>query len=235
MQKLLEPCNIKLASVGKLNAKHDLLVRALNGHMSPTQRFVLSELLRQIDFLDESLGRVNEEIDKAMGPFREAAALLTSVPGISKQSAEAIVAEIGCDLETFPTADKFCAWTGTTPGSNESAGKRRASRSRHGNVYLKTMSVQAARGAVRTHGSYCSALYHRLVKRRGDGRAILAVAHSIMTSIYFMPKRNGTYDELGADYFARRKPEAIVRECMRRLKQCGYVATVQPVDTPVAA
>lgn len=266
VQKLLEPCNIKLASVatnvlgvsgrlildalaagetdaakmadlakGKLNAKHDLLVRALNGHMSPTQRFILSELLRQIDFLDESLGRINAEIDRAMVPFREAVALLTSVPGISEQTAEAVIAEIGCDLETFPTADQFCAWSGTAPGSNESAGKRRASRSRHGNVYLKTMSVQIARGAVRTHGSYCGALYHRLVKRRGDGRAILAVAHSIMTSIYFMLKRKVTYDELGADYFAKRKPDAIVRECVRRLKQCGYDAMLQPTEQAVAA
>lgn len=266
VQKLLETCNIKLASVatdvlgvsgrlildslaagetdasrmaqmakGRLRAKEDLLVRALNGHMTATQRFVLSELLRQIDSLDESLRRINDEIDKNMYPFREAAGLLVTVPGLSEQSAEAILAEIGCDLQAFPTADKFCAWAGVAPGSNESGGRKKNCRSRHGNVYLKTVSVQVARGAVRTRDSYCSALYNRLVRRRGDGRAILAVAHSILTSIYYMLKRKFKYDELGADYFAKRKPEAIVRECIRRLQQCGYKATLQPAEAMLTA
>jgi len=266
IQKLLEPCNIKLASVatdvlgvsgrailtalsngetdvvklanmakGKLQSKHERLIRSLNGNMTATQRLILSELLNLVNAQEESLSRINKAIDEIMPPFQESANILMTVPGLNKQSAEAILAEIGCTLDTFPTVDKFCAWAGVAPGNNESAGKKKNTRSRDGNVYLRTASVQVARGAVRTHDTYCGALYHRLVRTRGDGRAIVAVAHSILAAIYFMLKRKIDYNELGADYFAKRKPEAVVRECVRRLKQCGFDTKLEPIELAQAA
>jgi transposase len=265
VHKLLEPCNIKLASVatdifgatgravldalaggetdaakmtqlakGQLKNKAPQLVRALEGHMTASQRLVLSELLKQIDSLNDSLGRITLAIDEAMRPFESAVETLVTIPGIGKQAAETILAETGTDMGTFPTADKFCAWAGVAPGNNQSGGKTKKAKTRSGNVYLRTILVQIARCAVRSD-NYYRALYSRLVKRLGDGRAIMAVAHAILQAIYYMLSRHQNYQELGSDYYAKRDPQAIVKECMRRLNRCGFEVTLSPTEMAAAA
>ena len=266
VQKLLEPCNIKLGDVasdvlgvsgramlnalaagetdpakmadlakGTLRNKTTDLTRALTGRMNAAQRLVLTELLRQIDSIDQSLGRIEEAIDEQMRPFLPAVELLTTIPGMGKHSAQAILAEIGTDMNNFPSPEKICAWAGVAPGNNESGGKPKNAKSRHGNVSLRTALVQAARCAVRDGDNYFHALYNRLVRRRGDGRAIMAVAHSILQAIYYILLREEEYRELGADYFEKRKPDAIVRECLRRIAQCGFEAILKPVEMAIAA
>jgi hypothetical protein len=137
-------------------------------------------------------------------------------------------------MSTFPTADKLCAWAGVAPGSNQSGGKAKSAKTRKGNAYLRTILVQAARSAVKTD-TYNRALYRKLVKNRGDGRAIMAVAHSILKAIHYMLSRQQPYRDLGPDYLTNRRPEDVIKECRRRLASIGYDFNIEPKEIAIAA
>jgi transposase len=183
-------------SKGRLRDKRAALEQALLGRVGPVHRFVLGELLCQIDSLDESIARFDEEIAQVMAPFAEAVALLDTIPGVAQASAEVIVSEIGTDMGRFPGARHLCAWAGVAPGNDESGGKRLSGRVRQGNQSLRRVLVQAAHAAARTKGTYLSSLFHRLAGRRGKKRAILAVAHSILVSVYHMLVSKESYSPL---------------------------------------
>ena len=146
---------------------------------------------------------------------------MDTAPGINQRAAEAILAEIGVDMSQFPTANHLAAWSGLAPGNNESGGKRYSGRTRKGNQTLRAMMVQVAHAAKRKKGSYASALYKRLVGRRGKKRAIIAVARSLMVSIYHMLTRQEAYADLGSDYFETRRKEGKVGRLTRQLKKAA--------------
>jgi len=211
------------------------LVKALEGRVKPHHRFVLTELLCQIDSLDETLERFNEQIEAYCRPFEEAVVLLDTIPGVGRETAEVIVAEIGTDMGRFPTANHLAAWAGVAPGNNESGGKRRSGRTRQGNKPLGAALNQAAHGAARTKDTYLSAQYHRLARRIGKKKAIVAVAHSILVIAYHLIQRKEPYRELGGDYFDKRRPEATARNLVKRLHRLGYQVSLQPAAVPAPA
>ena len=212
---------------GRLRDKRELLERALSGRVLPHQRFILAELLCQIDSLDETIRRFNDQIVATCAPFEQAVAHLDTIPGVARATAELIVSEIGTDMTRFPTPGHLAAWAGVAPGSNESAGKRLSGRVRQGNHALRAGLVQAANAAAHTR-TYLSAQYHRLAGRRGRKRAIMAVAHSILVIAYRLIERGEDYQNLGTDYLDRRRPEATARHLMARLTQLGYEVTLNP-------
>jgi transposase len=218
---------------GRLREKRPQLVRALEGRVKPHHRFVLSELLCQIDNLDETIARFDEQIQQACIPFEEAVMYLDTIPGVARTTAEIIVAEIGTDMSRFPSAADLASWAGVAPGNHESAGKRLSGKLRKGNKSLRTALNQAAHAAARTQDTYLSAQYRRLAKRRGKKKAIMAVAHTILTIAYHLILRHESYQELGSDYFERRNPEATARHLKKRLEQLGYAVTLQA--SPVTA
>lgn len=220
---------------GRLREKREALVKALEGRVKPHHRFVLTELLCQIDSLDEALERFNEQIEAYCRPFEEAVVLLDTIPGVARETAEIIVAEIGTDMSRFPTANHLAAWAGVAPGNNESGGKRRSGRTRQGNKPLGAALNQAAHGAARTKDTYLSAQYHRLARRIGKKKAIVAVAHSILVIAYHLIQRKEPYRELGGDYFDKRRPEATARNLVKRLHRLGYEVSLQPAAVPVPA
>src|SRR5205823_2754980 len=126
--------------------------------------------------------------------------LLDGVPGIGRETAELLVAEVGVDMSRFPSAAHLAAWVGLAPGNNQSAGKRRSSAIRKGNVWVRSALVQAAHGAVRVKGSYLGAQYRRIAARRGKKRALVAVAHTLIVIAYHIISRRELYREMGADY-----------------------------------
>ncbi len=168
---------------GRLREKREALVKALEGRVKLHHRFVLTELLCQIDSLDETITRFDEQIRQVSVPFEEAVALLDTIPGVARRAAEMIVAEIGSDMSRFPSADDLASWAGVAPGNHESAGKRYSGKTRKGNQTLRTTLTQAAHSATRTK-TYLAAQYRRLATRRGKKRAIMAVAHSILVMAY---------------------------------------------------
>jgi transposase len=229
------PAQMAELSKGRMREKREQLARALEGRVKPHHRFVLTELLCQIDNLDEAIARFDQEIERYCAPFEAAVVLLDTIPGIARQTAEIIVSEIGTDMQRFPTADHLASWAGVAPGNDESAGKRRSGKTRKGNKPLGAALNQAAHAASRTKGTYLSAQYHRLAGRRGKKKAIVAVAHSILVIAYHLIQRQEPYRELGGNYFDQRRPEATAKRLLKRLEQLGYAVQIQQQPSPVAA
>jgi transposase len=217
---------------GTLKGKRPELRRALQGHLTPTQRWVLGELLGRYQELEAALDRVNRQIREQVAvspdPFlAEAVQLLDTIPGVGEQVAETIIAEIGVDMSRFPSAGHLASWAGMCPGNNESAGKRRSGKTRKGSPYLRAMLVQAAWAASHTKGTYLSAQFHRLVRRMGKKKALVAVGHSILVIVYHVLSRRVSYAELGGDYFDRRNVEAQRQRLIRRLESLGLKVTIE--------
>lgn len=212
---------------GRLREKRDQLVQALAGRVKAHHRFVLTELLCQIDGLDETVARFDEQIEVYCRPFETAVELLDTIPGVSRRAAEVIVSEIGTDMGHFETADHLASWAGVAPGNNESAGKRRSSKTRHGNKSLGVILNQVAHAASRTKNTYLSAQYHRLAGRIGKKKAVVAVEHSILVICYHLIQRQEPYRELGGDYFDKRRPEATAKRLVKRLEKLGYQVLLQ--------
>lgn len=232
---------------GRLRNKIPELEKALTGRVQPHHRFLLAQQLEHIDFLDEQITEIGAEIARqvaalsssseppadsangtaanegpeAPGPvtWEEAVDLLDTIPGIDRQTAEMILAETGIDMRQFPTAKHLAAWAGVAPGNHESGGKHYSGRTRKGNRHLQTTLVQAAWAAVRSKGTFLKARYHRLAARRGKKRAIVAVAHTMLVSIWHMLSHGVAYKELGADYFNQRNKEAKVGYLTRQLEK----------------
>jgi transposase len=219
---------------GRMREKREELNKALEGRIKPHHRFVLTELLCQIDNLDEALARFDEQIKDYCRPFEEAVTQLDTIPGVARHTAEIIVSEIGVDMSRFPTADHLAAWAGVAPGNNESAGKRRSGKTRPGNKSLRAALNQAAHGAAHTKNTYLTAQYQRLAARRGKKKAIVAVMHSILVISYHLIQRNEPYRELGGDYFDKRKPEATAKRLVKRLERLGFQVSLQNMPVSVA-
>ncbi len=229
----VDPQALAELAKGRLRSTRDQLASALEGRVKPHQRFVLTELLSQIDSLDETIIRFDAQIQASCGPFDEAVELLDTIPGVARRTAEMLVAEIGPDMTRFPSADHLASWAGVAPGNNESAGKRASGKTRKGNRFLRTTLVQAAHAAARTRSTYLRAPYRRLAARRGKKRALLAVAHSMLVMAYYMIQRREPYREAGADFFDRLQPEDTARRLVKRLESLGYHVTLQNPATDV--
>jgi len=214
---------------GRMKSKKADLQKALRGLMGSHQRMMLAAQLRHIDYLDEEITRLDEEVKQRMLPFEEDLELVDTIPGVGRRTAEQLLAEIGTDMAQFPSAAHLCSWAGLAPGNNESAGKRKSGKTRKGNQKLRAALVEAARAAARTKQTYLSAQYHRIAARRGKNRAAVAVAHSILTIVYHMLQRRQAYIELGPTYYEARKKDVVVKQAIRRLESLGLEVTVRPV------
>jgi transposase len=222
-----DPIGLAQLARGRMRSKIAELEAALQGHVKPHHALILTELLCQIDGLEASIERLEADIEERSAPFREAVVLLDGIPGIAQTGAQVILAEIGTDMSRFPTAAHLCAWAGVAPGNNESAGKQRSGKTRKGNRALRRALVEAARAGVKAKGSYLQAQYYRLKPRCGANRALVAVAHSILQSIYYLLVRNEPYRDLGASHFDKLRPANTAKRLVGRLEQLGYKVTLE--------
>jgi transposase len=186
-----DPDRLADLTSGRLKATRAELFEALHGRVTAHHRFILKLHLTQIAALDTAVADIEARIGEALLPFRAAVSLLTTVPGVSDTAAAVIVAEIGDDMSTFPSAGHSLSWAGLCPRLDESAGKRRSTRTRQGAPWLKTTLVQTAWAASRKKQSYFHAQFLRLKSRRGPKKAILAVAASMLTDVYYMLRWRG--------------------------------------------
>ena len=215
---------------GRMREKIPQLEKALAGTFGTHQRFLIAQQLAHIDFLDALIERVSAQIAERVRPFEEFIALLDTITGIGRYTAEVLVAEIGVDLRRFPSAAHLCSWAGVAPGNNESAGKRKSGKTRKGSPWLRAALVEAAHAAGRTPHTYLGAQYRRLVARKGKKRAAVAVAHSILTIVYHVLTDREPYADLGGDYFDRRDQQAVQRHLVHRLEALGYTVSLQPKE-----
>jgi transposase len=184
---------------GKLKSKKAELRRALQGHFTPVQRWVLAEFLTRLEELEAALtrgeARSGEEVAVCPDPFvPQAVELLQSIPGVGERTAQTIVAEIGVDMERFPSAKHVASWAGVCPGNHESAGKRTSGRPAKGNEAMRTWAATHAKG------TFLQAKYQRLVKRMPKQKALGAIAHRLLVISYHLLSRRVAYTELGTDY-----------------------------------
>jgi transposase len=215
---------------GRLREKRPALRLALQGHVTAHHRFVLAELLDQLDDLERRIERFTRRIEETGGPFAAAIQRLAALPGFDQRSAQNVVAEIGTDMTRFPTDAHLASWAGICPGSHESAGKRQSGKTTKGSRWLRAALVQAAWAATHTKHSYFGAQYRRLVGRRGKKRALVAVAHSLLVVIYHVLRTGRQYHDLGVDYFEKLDASRIIRSHVRRLENLGYMVTLAPLQ-----
>jgi transposase len=221
-----DPAKLAALAQGLLKKKHEALVPALTGRVRPHHAFLLRQQLHVVDELTKTIDELDARIEECMRPFAEASAIVQTMKGAGKRTAEALIAEIGVDMSRFPTAEHLASWARICPGNNESAGKRFSGRIGKGNNWLKATLIEAAWAASRTKGSYYGALYRRLKPRRGPKRAIVAAAHAMLHAIWYMLSRKAQHRDLGANYFDQINRERLRRHHLRRLAQLGLTVTV---------
>jgi transposase len=219
-------------ALGKLKSKRAELRRALAGRLTQVQRWVLAEFLSRVEELEAALtrveARIGEEVAACSDPFvPEAVALLESIPGVGERTAQTIVAEIGVDMERFPSTKHLASWAGVCPGNHESAGKHKSGQPTKGNKSLRTVLVEAAWAATHAKGTFLQAKYRRLVKRMPKQKALGAVAHRLLVISYHLLSRRVPYAELGTAPLDHQQVERQRRRLVEQLKTLGVTVTIE--------
>lgn len=223
-----DPAALAELARGSLRKKLPALAEALRGRFRAHHALLVREILAKLDYLDEAIGRLSDEIERVIAPFAPQVALLRTIPGVDRRLAEALIAEIGVDMSRFGSSARLASWAGLCPGQHESAGRQRRGTTRKGSKWLRMHLTQAAKAASRTKGTYLSAQYARLRGRRGGARATIAVAHSILVAAYHILERGTPYEDLGADWFIRRhSPERHARRLVHQLEALGFDVHIQ--------
>ena len=191
---------LKLAS-RRLKASREEIFDALQGELTDSHRFVLDELMRHIEEIEARIARFDARLLDALTDERNALALLQTLPGVDLIGAAMLLVEIGTDMDAFGSADRLASWVGICPGNNESAGKRKSGRVRKGNPYVRRLLCEFAHAASRTQSVFQSK-FQSLIVRRGHKRAIVALAHKLLRTIFFMLNRGQHYRDSATDYEA---------------------------------
>ena len=213
----------------RMEAKKPALREALSGRMTDHHRFMLKQLLGQIDDVDRMIEAFYQRIEEVMSPLElEGVKKLDAIPGFDVRTGQNVLAEIGTDMSRFATPEHLASWAGICPGNNESAGKRKSGRTRKANNWLKAALTQAAWGASRTRRSYYCSKHQRIAARRGSKRASIAVAHSLLITVHCLLSDPKPYEDLGANYFDNAKtPQQKADQMIRKLKRMGYIVEVK--------
>ena len=225
--------DVKLRMHGRMKSTPEEMFAALDGYLTPTQRTFFAHVVCVIRQQTEQIEKTDSLIKTAMTDEQKAAvATLDTIPGIGIVSAEQIIAETGTDMSHFRNQHAFSNWTGTAPGNNESAGKRKSGRTTHGNKTLKSTLTQCAKSAVKNKSTFFSAQYSRLASHRGKNRATMAVAHSMAIAIYFVLS-GAEFIDLGADYYTQFNREKKINSHVRQLSKLGVFLPDEVLRTAI--
>jgi transposase len=213
----------------RMRVKLPDLTKALTGRFGAHHAFLLERMLDHIEAQEADIVALDERIEKVLDPFGDQVELLRSIPGVDRRSAEVILAEIGPDMNVFPTAGHLASWAGMCPGQRESAGKRGSGKTRKGSKWLRATLVQSARAATRAKGTYLRERYLHLRRRRGDAKAIVAVGHEILLVAYRILDTGEPYIDPGPATFNAMTAERERCRAVDQLHRLGFDVTLAPV------
>jgi len=213
----------------RLRSKIPALTEALTGRFTEHHAFLTRVHLDLIDRHTAAIEELTARIEVTIEPFQGFRDLILTIPGIGPINADVIVAETGADMTRFPTAGHLASWAGTCPGSNESAGRVKSTKTRPGNPYLQGALGAAAMKCAQSPGTYLGTRYRRIASRRGPMKANVAIQHSILVAIWHMGHTGELYNDPGADYFTRLHPERAKNRALHQLEAMGYRVSLDPV------
>ncbi len=214
---------------GSLRGKLPQLREALEGRVDAHHRVLLQHLLSHIAFLEQSLHQLTGEIEQRLQPYEQAIERMVQIPGLQRLTASSILAEIGDDMSRFPSQRHISSWAGVAPGNKQSGGKRLHAPTTKGNTRLRAALAEAVWAISHTKGNSLSAQYHRLARRLGKKKAIVAVSHSLLIIIYHLLRDHTDYRDLGSTYFETLDKERLRTAALRRLESLGYTVTLEEV------
>lgn len=204
---------------GRVKAPRQDIIEALRGNLDDHHRFMMKTMLEHIAKIEDTIARLDEQIQHNTEKHKELLDLLETIPGVGRDGAVCIIAELGTDMDAFASHKHLASWAGMCPGNNESAGKNKSGRITYGNAFLRAFLVQMAWGAARTKNTYLSSKYKSLVGRRGKKRAVIAVGHKILIAAYFIIKNKVGYNELGEDYLSNFRKDKLVEYYKKQLEK----------------
>jgi transposase len=207
---------------GRMRNKIAELKDALTGKFTDHHRFMLTQCMQHIQELEERIEVVEERIRERLQDYPEVYECLMSVPFLGETAVAGIMAEMGTDLSGFPTSAHIASWGGLCPGNNESAGKRKSGRKRHGNKYLESLLTEVSWAAVRCKDTYLQAKFKRLAYRRGAKKAIIAIAHTIIKMLYHIIKERVCYLEPEHQPLNEQQKQKILNKHLKALERLGY-------------
>lgn len=213
---------------GRLRNKTPELVEALSGRFRDHHAFLVQLHLTQLDHLTDAIDQVTERIEVVIEPFRGIRDALSTIPGFSTRVADVVIAETGGDMSVFPTAAHLASWAGVCPGSNESAGRVKSTKTRPGNNQLKAALGIAALSASQQKNTYFAVKYRRIASHRGQVKAVVAIEHTMLIAVWNMITTGQAFEELGADYYTKRKPDQAKSRALAQLRGLGYNVTLTP-------
>ena len=223
-----DPAVLADLSLQRLRVKIPALTQALTGRFSEHHAFLVELHLNLMDQQTAAIEVLTERIEEAMIPFRGARDLICTIPGIGVPTADVIIAETGGDMTVFPTAGQLASWAGVCPGHHESAGRKKDTKTRPGDRWLKGALGVAALSIARHRGTFLHAKYRRLVKSRGKAKAMVAIEHTLLTLVWNLLTTGAYYDDPGPDYYTQRQPERAKNHALHQLHALGYDVTLQP-------
>jgi transposase len=223
-----------LATHKRVRGKREQLARALRCRLTDHFRFLLRELLEELDRLTEKIALLETRIEERMLPYRELIGRLCEIPGVDKLTAWTLISEIGLDMSRFPDSGHLASWCGLCPGNAASAGKRHSGKTTKGNRYVRRVLVQAAWAAARISRkrNFFTTFFHRISSRAGMKKAAVAVAHRMLAIVYSMIRDGSDYRENGADYFDRLHPEPAKNKLTARLERLGFLVHLESKLSP---
>jgi len=189
--------------------------------LKPVYRRLLRMALEQLQFLEQQIGQLDQEMASLLSQHQHAVQRLAEVPGLGVDSAQQIIAEVGATAATFPSEKQLSSWVGACPGDDESAGVNYSHRSPKGNRPMRRILNQAANAAVKTKGSIFEMVYRRLVPRLGHNQTIGAIAHRLCRLIWKILHQEVRYEERGPAV-SKRSIQNRTTKMIRQLRSLGY-------------